>query len=83
MFRLIIWLLLLYIGIKVIKSLTTPKQQRPATPAGEETVKDPVCGIYLDKADAVVGTLDGKRHYFCSMDCLNRFRDQLDHLQHP
>lgn len=80
MFRLIIWLLLLYIGIKVIKSLTAPKQQQPAAPAGEETVRDPVCGMYLDKTDAVVGTLDGKRHYFCSMSCLNKFRDQLDHV---
>lgn len=82
MFRLLIWLLLGYIGFRIIKSLTVPNKSMTAGTAprtGEETVQDPICKMYLAKEDAIVGTLDGTRHYFCSMDCLEKFREQLDH----
>ena len=83
MIRLLVWLLLIYIGFRIIKSLTAPKEQRPNVAAGraaaEATHRDPVCGVYVTEADAVVGRLDGERHYFCSMDCLEKFREQLDH----
>jgi YHS domain-containing protein len=45
----------------------------------EPTYRDPVCGVYVSEKDAVVGRLDGQRHYFCSMSCLEKFREQLDH----
>ncbi|QOX77603.1 YHS domain-containing protein [Trichlorobacter lovleyi] len=82
MFRLVIWLLLAYIGFRIFKSLVAPRQPSASKPArnDEETVQDPVCKVYLAKQDAIVGTLDGTRHYFCSMDCLDKFRDQLDHI---
>ncbi len=80
MFRLIIWLLLAYVGFRVIKSLVTPN--KAVSPShhhdDEETVQDPVCNMYLAKQDAIVGTLEGKKHYFCSMACLEKFREQLD-----
>lgn len=81
MFRLLIWLLLGYIGFRLIKTLMAPKAPVPSNVRhdGEETVQDPVCKMYLSKKDAIVGTLDGNRHYFCSMDCLEKFREQLDH----
>lgn len=82
MFRLLIWLLLGYIGFRIIKSLTAPNKSMTSGTAprtGEETVQDPICKMYLAKEDAIVGTLDGTRHYFCSMDCLEKFREQLDH----
>ena len=82
LFRLLFWLLLLYTGYRIIKSLVAPKG-KPAPPSssanGEETVQDPVCKVFLAKSDAIVGTLEGERHYFCSMDCLDKFREQLDH----
>jgi YHS domain-containing protein len=83
MFRLLIWLLLAYIGFRIIKSLAAPKKPLPTSPHSndEETVQDPVCKMYLAKQDAIVGTLEGKRHYFCSMNCLEKFREQLDHTQ--
>lgn len=77
MFRLLIWLLLGYIGFRIIKTLTAPKKPLSASSTqdtGEETVQDPICKMYLAKDDAIVGTLDGTRHYFCSMDCLEKFR---------
>lgn len=82
MFRLLIWLLLGYIGFRIIKALTAPngKESANSTPrTGEETVQDPICKMYLAKEDAIVGTLNGTRYYFCSMDCLEKFREQLDH----
>jgi YHS domain-containing protein len=83
MFRLLIWLLLGYIGYRIIKTLMAPKKTVVASKGhgGEETVQDPVCKVYLSKKDAIVGTLDGNRHYFCSMNCLEKFRDTLDHTQ--
>lgn len=80
--RLLFWGLLLYIGYRVLKALVAPKGISGAGVQrhdGEETVQDPVCGVYLSRDNAVVGTLEGKRLYFCSMACLERFRDQLDH----
>lgn len=85
MIRLLIWLLIAYIGYRVVKALMPPKPPVPAAPArnSEETVQDPVCGTYVAKADAIVGRLDGERHYFCSMTCLEKFREQLDHTTPP
>ena len=83
MIRLLIWLLLIYIGYRVIMALVTGKKseavsQGNATDAAI-THRDPVCGMYVSEEDAVVGRLDGQRHYFCSMDCLEKYREQLDH----
>lgn len=83
MIRILIWGLLLYIGYRIIVSLTSPKKTM-AKPAGrmdsaETTHRDPVCGVYVSEEQAVVGRLDGQRHYFCSMDCLEKYREQLDH----
>jgi YHS domain-containing protein len=41
--------------------------------AATETFQDPVCGVYLSEADAVVGNMEGKRYHFCSIDCLKQF----------
>lgn len=86
MIRLFFSILLLYIGYRIIRAILTPKKdgKEAASPplSGEETVQDPVCGIYISKNQAVVGNLEGTRHYFCSMNCLEKFRDQLDHTQH-
>lgn len=83
--RLLLMGLLFYIGYRVLKNLIAPKgSNTSAVPRhnGEETVQDPICGVYLPREDAVVGTLEGKRHYFCSMACLEKFREQLDHTTH-
>jgi uncharacterized protein len=37
-------------------------------------VKDPSCGVYLPKGDAVKERIKGKTHYFCSGDCVENFR---------
>jgi YHS domain-containing protein len=87
MIRLLIWLLLIYIGYRLIMSLVTGKKpdavSQGSTTDASTTHRDPVCGMYVSEEDAVVGKLDGQRHYFCSMSCLEKYREQLDHAQHP
>ena len=83
MIRLLIWALLIYIGYRIIISMTgTRKRQdnlsRDRT-AAEVIHRDPVCGVYVSEQDAVVGTHEGQRHYFCSRACLEKYREQLDH----
>lgn len=83
MIRLLIWGLLLYIGYRVVISLTAAKKP-PTKPAGSRgtdsvTYRDPVCGVYISEEQAVIGNHNGQRHYFCSMNCLDKYREQLDH----
>ena len=86
MIRLLIWLLLIYIGYRVIMTLVTGKKTGAAnqgnTTDAAITHRDPVCGMYVSEDDAIVGRLDGQRHYFCSMNCLEKYREQLDHTSH-
>lgn len=74
--------LLFYIGYRIIISLTSAKKPPERTAGsrdpGEETYRDPVCGVYVSKETAVIGRHDGQRHYFCSMNCLEKYREQLD-----
>ena len=75
--------LLFYIAYRIIISLTSAKKplQKNAGNhnSGEETHRDPVCGVYISEKEAIIGRHDGQRHYFCSMNCLEKYREQLDH----
>lgn len=75
--------LLLYFFYRIIISMISAKNVPPKTSSkskpASETHLDPVCGMYVSEEDAVIGKLDGKRHYFCSMNCLEKFREGLGH----
>ncbi|BDV44382.1 hypothetical protein GURASL_33050 [Geotalea uraniireducens] len=78
--RLLIWLVLIYVGIKIFKGIGR-QEKEPAAPTGptkEETFQDPVCGVYVSEDDAVIGRVDGERVYFCSMACLEKYRAGLE-----
>ncbi len=81
MIRLLMWLLLGYIAYLVFKGFAAKKEIPKAKPAGDDTHRDPVCGVYVVEDDAVVGKLEGKRIYFCSMACLEKFQEQVTHKQ--
>jgi YHS domain-containing protein len=36
--------------------------------------KDPVCGTYVDVATSVQATFAGETRYFCSSECLNKYK---------
>ncbi len=44
-------------------------------------VKDPVCGMTVDKNKALSAVIDGKTYYFCSETCLRTFQDPEGELK--
>src|ERR671925_2166895 len=37
---------------------------------------DPVCGMFVEeKPDSIQHTVDGRKYYFCSTQCLNEFTE--------
>ena len=69
--RFLIWLLLGYLVYRMVRGKAAPEIAKGQ--AATETFQDPVCGVYVSEADAVVGTLEGKRYHFCSLACLQQF----------
>lgn len=56
-----------------------PGRYRPAAkppPIQDELVKDPVCGVYCPKREALPLVFRGKAHYFCSEKCRQRFLER-------
>ncbi len=86
MIRILMWGFLIYIGYRIVLAMIAKgsgkesgKERETEADKATSTFKDPVCGVYVSEDDAVIGRLDGERHYFCSMDCLEKFREQLEH----
>ncbi|MGB9713206.1 MAG: hypothetical protein ACP5J5_05555 [Dissulfurimicrobium sp.] len=46
---------------------------QPPPPIHDELVRDPVCGVFVPKRQAVALIMDGKIHYFCSERCRKQF----------
>jgi YHS domain-containing protein len=78
MMRLILFLLVGYCVYLIFRG-SIKKVSPPADgPAGEVAHKDPVCGVYVTEEDAVIGRLEGERIYFCSTECLEKYRASLE-----
>jgi len=80
-FRLIIACVIVYLVYRVGQILFSPSAKerrrfpgRPASIAGEDLVKDPYCGTYVPESSAVKETIDGKTLYFCSNECLEKYK---------
>jgi YHS domain-containing protein len=80
MIRLIFLALIGYCVYLIVKgAMRKTDKSRPAgRHEGEITYKDPVCGVYVAEDDAIVGRLEGEKIYFCSMECLEKYREQLE-----
>lgn len=76
--RFLLWLLLGYIGFRIIRSLLAGSKPATLEVSGSETFQDPVCGIYVTPEDATVGRLEGQRIYFCSKGCLDKYQEKLN-----
>jgi YHS domain-containing protein len=77
--RLFMWLLMGYVAYLIFKGWNAKRELPREKPAGEVTHRDPVCGVYVAENDAVVGRHEGERIYFCSMACLEKYREQVTH----
>ncbi len=54
-------------------SQTGPSRPRSASQAVGELRKDPVCGTFVSTATAIQKAARGEVHYFCSVDCRDKF----------
>lgn len=78
--RMLIWLVLIYVGFKIIKGFIAQRKiEEPPIKPDVEALRDPVCGVYVSKDDAFIGTVEGERIYFCSMECLEKYKEKLEH----
>lgn len=72
--KFLIWALLAYLVYRMFVGKAPQKIEKQEKSAAE-TFQDPVCGVYISEADAVVGRLEGRRYHFCSMECLRKFEE--------
>ncbi len=80
MIRLLFFILIGYCVYLVIKGgmKKSVESRKTESPKGEIAHKDPVCGVYVAEEDAVIGRYEGERIYFCSMECLEKFRESVE-----
>jgi YHS domain-containing protein len=77
--KLLIYALLFYIAYTLFiafkRSLSAPRQQRPPekSSAGETMERDPNCGTYLPRRDAISQSIKGTTYYFCSDKCRDSY----------
>jgi uncharacterized protein len=64
----------------LISNLLFPKRRIPRPASGprsttvtQELVRDPVCQLYLPRAEAIRRKVRGQEHFFCSPGCLDKF----------
>jgi uncharacterized protein len=77
--KLLIFALLFFIAYTLftafMRSLSAPRNQTPPEKSaeGETMERDPNCGTYVPRCDAVSKTIKGTTHYFCSDKCLKSY----------
>jgi YHS domain-containing protein len=85
MSRILIFILLVavaYIVLKVLQGIfhSMKSKMGPQTRSleGGEMVQDPACGIYIPRAKAIEGRVKGESHFFCSPQCLEKYRSSAE-----
>ena len=51
-----------------------PEHSMPAAAPSADKAKDPICGMFVDKAKSIKHTHDGTDYYFCADNCLAKFK---------
>jgi YHS domain-containing protein len=81
MVRILIFILFIavtYVMFRVLQGIVSSMKSKmgPGTRAveGGEMVQDPVCGLYIPKTKAIEGRVYGQPHFFCSLQCLEKYR---------
>lgn len=89
MIKLLLLVLLGFVLYSFLLSLTRPKANLPPKDhrnrqvKGDVMVEDPVCGTCLPQEDAIKARIKGSDYYFCSRDCLERFKDSDNDPPNP
>ncbi|UCD86100.1 MAG: YHS domain-containing protein, partial [Deltaproteobacteria bacterium] len=80
--RLILIIILSYLGYRLFKNLFGSREDRRGSipedlsPGGsKEMIKDPQCNTYIPKDEAVRQQIKGQDYYFCSKECAQRFKE--------
>lgn len=80
MIKILMLILLGFVGYSMIQGMIRPKQNREnKTPKnrsrdGETMVEDPQCGTFLPVSDAVSTSINGQEQHFCSKKCLKAYK---------
>ena|GEM_PF-183755 len=77
--RFIVFAILGYILFRLTKGLlySSQKKYTDNISADEnEMIKDPYCHVYIAKRDAYPAKLKGEALYFCSEECLERYKKE-------
>lgn len=80
MIKLLMLILLCFVGYSMIQGIIRPKGQRGGkmprnrSHEGEQMVEDPQCGTFLPISDAVSANLNGRQRFFCSKKCLKEYK---------
>ena len=78
--RILILAVLFYILYRILfggrKKGTTIHHAAPEIPVQDTLAEDPVCHTYVPQSQSLSVEQDGKTYYFCSKECLNKFREQ-------
>jgi YHS domain-containing protein len=69
----------LALGLGSLVTRSRDRRQRPVTGVDDELVPDPQCGVYIPRSQAVMRTIDGKAHHFCSRECARAFAGRKEH----
>jgi YHS domain-containing protein len=80
--RLVLLALLAYLLYRVLRSFFSPSKKIMRSDADgviDEMVQDPICETYIPLRDAQRRVIDGREHYFCSVQCADRFEKQRGH----
>lgn len=79
MIRLLLLALLFFLAYTVYNAVVRSLSGRGGEPPpeksrqGEDMVKDPQCGTYVPRGDALEKTVRGKKYFFCSARCRDIF----------
>lgn len=77
--RLLLWLVLGYLIYTVVQAAWQAYHRPRRTPppgksrGGETMERDPQCGTFVPRSDAVTATVGGKQQWFCSTRCRDEF----------
>jgi YHS domain-containing protein len=76
--RLIIFIFFVYLIYKIIKMAGHRKEgeETKASSVSEDLVEDPFCHKYVPISQAHVKEINGKKHYFCSWECFDKYQSK-------